>query len=127
MGDFLVKKKKKKSEREIGCVFESWSVRIVLNFFSSSSSFFHPRLLFFLPLLFLSVSFLFLIGVCQKCVQMTYRVDLFDSFDKVDDRIGEGRKWVLAASEFFSKKAALDKEYSKKLASLVKQSENDFG
>lgn len=56
-----------------------------------------------------------------------YRVDLFDCFDKVDDRVAEGRKWVMAASEFFSKKAALDKEYSKKLASLVKQSENDFG
>ncbi len=57
----------------------------------------------------------------------TYRVDLFDSFDKVDDRINDGRKWVTAAADFFAKKAALDKEYSKKLASLCKQSEADFG
>jgi hypothetical protein len=46
---------------------------------------------------------------------------------QVDDRVAEGRKWVLAASEFFAKKAALDKEYSKKLAVLCKQSESDFG
>jgi hypothetical protein len=57
----------------------------------------------------------------------TYRVDLFDSFDKVDDRVADGRKWVNAAADFFAKKAALDKEYSKKLASLCKQSEADFG
>ncbi len=54
-------------------------------------------------------------------------MDLFDSFDKVDDRINDGRKWVTAAADFFAKKAALDKEYSKKLASLCKQSEADFG
>ena len=54
-------------------------------------------------------------------------MDLFDSFDKVDDRIGDGRKWVNGAAEFFAKKAALDKEYSKKLAAICKQSESDFG
>ena len=58
----------------------------------------------------------------------TYRVDLFDKFEDVDQRLNDGRKWLSAVGDFFAKKAALEKEYSKKLMSLVKAtSDNDFG
>lgn len=58
----------------------------------------------------------------------TYRVDLFDKFEDVDARVGDGRKWMSAVSEFYAKRSALEKEYSKKLLALVKAtSETDFG
>lgn len=58
----------------------------------------------------------------------TYRVDLFDKFEDVDSRINDGRKWMNAVGDFFAKKAAIEKEYSKKLASLVKSTgDTDFG
>ena len=58
----------------------------------------------------------------------TYRVELFDRFEDVDSRINDGRKWMLAISDFFTKKAQLEKEYSKKLNSLLKSTnDNDFG
>lgn len=70
------------------------------------------------------------IGPCLVGMEAraSYRVDLFDAFDQVDSRVADGRKWLNAVGEFFAKKAALDKEYSKKLMSLCKSvGEQDFG
>jgi hypothetical protein len=58
----------------------------------------------------------------------TYRVDLFDKFEDVDSRIADGRKWVSGIADFFAKRAALEKEYSKKLNAILKgTNDNDFG
>ena len=39
----------------------------------------------------------------------SFRVELFDRFDEVDTPVSEGRKWLGAIGDFFTKKAALDK------------------
>ena len=50
-----------------------------------------------------------------------------DQFEVVSSRVKQGKTFCKHVADFMSKRAALEKEYSKKLSSLCKTAEADFG
>jgi len=58
---------------------------------------------------------------------MSYAVDLWDQFDIVAKRVSEGKDFSKEAQSWFNKRAAIEKDYAKKLLALAKSAEQDFG